>query len=186
MPESPAPASILVLGVGNPLMGDDGAGPRVVELLLEGYRFPEHVTVLDAGTMGFALLAALREVDHALVVDSIRDTGHAPGTVVRLTPDQIAPSQIKHSMHDVALIDVLQAAELAGHAPQTVAIGVQITSLEEAVTRLTPAVESAVPVAAAAVLDELAALGVTPAEVPNSPVPAAIAAALARHRHADR
>ena len=45
MPET---ERILVMGVGNPLMRDDGAGPRVVELLLSAYRFPEHVEVIDA------------------------------------------------------------------------------------------------------------------------------------------
>lgn len=150
---------ILVMGVGNPLMRDDGVGPRVVEMLLAGYQFPDNVEVVDAGTMSFMILDLFREVDRLIIVDAVRDTGHPAGTVTKLTPEQIAPNQIRHSMHDVALIDVLQAAELLGSAPTAVAIGVQIDTIEDWVLELSDAVQAAVPIAAAAVLDELETLG---------------------------
>ena len=150
---------ILVMGVGNPLMRDDGIGPRVVELLLAGYRFPDNVEVVDAGTMSYMILDLLRGIDHLVIVDAVRETGHPAGTVMKMTPEEIAPNQVPHSMHDIALVDVLQAAELMGGAPPAVAIGVQIEAIEEWVLELSPAVEASVPIAAAAVLDELAALG---------------------------
>ena len=77
---------ILVLGVGNPLMGDDGIGPRVVELLLAGYSFPSSVDVVDAGTMSFMILDLVRNADQLIVVDAIQSTGRPAGTVVTLTP----------------------------------------------------------------------------------------------------
>lgn len=172
-------AQVLVLGVGNPLMADDGAGPAVIELLLSGYRFRDDVALLDAGTMGFAMLAPIRAARHLIVVDAVRGTAHPVGTVMRLTAEQIAPNQIKHSMHDVTLVEVLQGAELAGNAPETVAIGIQIERLEEAVLELTPAVALAIPIAAAAVLDELTALGVAPTPIEGSPAVAAIEDAVA-------
>jgi hydrogenase maturation protease len=153
---------ILVMGVGNPLMRDEGAGPRVVEVLREGFVFPDHVEVVDAGTMGFTILDLLRDVDHLIVVDAIKDTGHDAGTVMILTPDEISPNQVMHSLHDTALIDVLQAAELMSGAPETVAVGIQIESIEEWVLELSEAVEQAIPIAAAAVIDQLNRLGVTP------------------------
>lgn len=171
---------ILVLGVGNPLMGDDGIGPRVVDLLQLGYEFAENVELLDAGTMSFSILNLIREADHLIVVDAVRNTGHPAGTVMRLTPEQIAPNQIRHSMHDVALIDVLEAVELMGHAPSAVAIAVQIADMEEAVLELSAGVEAAVPIAAAATLDELAALG-APAVVSNKDVHERVTAAMASY-----
>lgn len=150
---------ILVMGVGNPLMRDDGVGPRVIELLLAGYRFPDNVEVIDAGTMSYMILDLLRDIDRLVIIDAVRETGHPPGTVMKMTPEEIAPNQVPHSMHDIALVDVLQAAELMGSAPTSVAVGVQIDTVEEWVLELSPAVEAAVPIAAAAVLDELAALG---------------------------
>jgi hydrogenase maturation protease len=159
---------ILVLGVGNPLMRDDGVGPRVVELLLAGYRFPDNVEVVDAGTMSYMILDMLRDIDQLIIIDAVRETGFPAGTVTKMTPEEIAPNQMPHSMHDIALVNVLQAAELMGNAPPAVAIAIQIDTIEEWVLELSPECEAAVPIAAAAVLDELAALG-SPG-VPNDDV----------------
>ena len=169
---------ILVMGVGNPLMRDDGVGPRVIELLLAGFRFPDNTELVDAGTMSYMILDLLRDIDRLIVVDAIKETGHAPGTVMKLTPEEIAPNQVRHSMHDVALVDVLQAAELMGSAPETVAIGVQIDAIEEWVLELSEPVQAALPVAAAAVLAELSALGVTGTPKEGGDPDAAIIAAL--------
>lgn len=169
---------ILVLGVGNPLMRDDGVGPRVVELLLAGYRFPQNVEVVDAGTMSFMILDLLRGLDRLIVVDAVQNTGHPPGTVTTLTPEEIAPNQVKHSLHDTRLVDVLAAADLIGSAPQTVAVGVQVQTIEDWVLELTPAVEAAIPIAAAAVLDQLRALGVEAVPNETTDVHAQIIAAL--------
>lgn len=159
--EAEAPR-ILVLGIGNPLMRDDGFGPRVIELLRLGYRFPDNVHVLDAGTMSFAILNIITEADHMIVVDAVKDTDVPPGTVLRFTPEEMASNQLARSGHDLRLVDVLQAAALIGNAPDTVAIGVQIAEIAEFVLELSEAVERAVPIAAGAVLDELARLGIHP------------------------
>ncbi len=153
---------ILVMGVGNPLMRDEGIGPRVAELLLATYEFPGNIEIVDAGTMGYSILDMFRGVDHLIVVDAVRDTGHPPGTVLVLGPDDLADSQVMHSLHDVKLVDVLGAAALVDRAPQTVCIAVQIDSIEEWVLELSPACEAALPLAAGAVLDQLSALGFEP------------------------
>jgi hydrogenase maturation protease len=155
----------------------------VIDLLQAGYEFADNVSLLDAGTMSFAILNLIREADQLIVVDAVRETGHPAGTVMRLTPEQIAPNQVRHSMHDVALVDVLQAVELMGCAPSAVAIGVQIEAIEEAVLELSAAVEGAVPIAAAAVLDELSGLGVP--GIPNeSDVHARVVAAMTSYSRA--
>jgi hydrogenase maturation protease len=151
---------ILVMGVGNPLMRDEGAGPRTVELIMNAYEFPPNVEVVDCGTMGYTILDVLRGVDHLIVIDALRDPELEPGTVVRLEPDDFASSQVMHSLHDVRLPEVLQAAALIGHEPKTVAIGIQIESIEEWVLELSQPVAAALPRAVEAVLEELRALGV--------------------------
>jgi hydrogenase maturation protease len=169
---------ILVMGVGNPLMRDDGVGPRVVEMLLAGYRFPDNVEVVDAGTMSYMILDLFRDIDRLIIIDAVRETGHPAGTVTKMTPEEIAPNQMPHSMHDIALIDVLQAADLMGTAPLAVAIAVQIDTIEEWVLELSPACEAAVPIAAAAVLDELTSLGSPGVPNEDADVHAQIIAAL--------
>lgn len=168
----------LVLGVGNPLMRDDGVGPRVIEMLRSGFTFPQDVDVVDAGTMSFMILDLLREVDQLIIIDAVRDTGEAPGTVFRMTPEEIAPNQVPHSLHDMRLVDVLQAAELMGSMPNTIAFGVQIDTIEEWVLELSAPVGAAVPIAAAAVLEELKALGIEPLACDDTDVSAQIIGAL--------
>jgi len=109
---------ILVLGVGNVLQRDEGIGPRIVEEIERHYQLPLHVQVVDAGTMGLGMLYLLRDVDYLLVADAVRGTGHAPGTVLRISPEAFAPNQVIHSLHDMRLVDVLQAAQLIGIQPR--------------------------------------------------------------------
>jgi len=156
---------ILVMGVGNPLMRDDGAGPRVIEMLRAAYVFPDNVEVVDAGTLSYMILDLFRGIDELVLIDAMQGGDEKPGTVAVLTPEEIAPNQVKHSMHDVGIVDVLQAAELMGAAPHTVAIGIQIESIEQWVLELSEPVAAAVPLAAAAVLNALQSLGVEP--LPN-------------------
>jgi hydrogenase maturation protease len=151
---------IIVMGVGNPLMHDEGVGVRVIEELMSGFSFPDNVEIIDAGTMGMAILNLFQRCDYMLVVDAIDGTGEPAGTVVSLSPEDLAPNQILHSLHDLRLVDVLQAAELIGATPQADCIGVQIADMTEVAIGLTPAVERAVPAAVEAVLSILAARGV--------------------------
>lgn len=170
--------SILVMGVGNPLMRDDGIGPRVIELLRTGYTFPDNVEVVDAGTMSFMILDLLRGVDRLIIIDAVDNTEAVPGTVFRMTPEEIAPNQVAHSLHDLRLVDVLQAADLMGSTPETIAFGVQIEVIEEWVLELSPSVETAVPIVAGAVLEELQSMGIEPVACTDDDVHAQIIGAL--------
>ncbi|HEX9093822.1 MAG TPA: hydrogenase maturation protease [Coriobacteriia bacterium] len=151
---------ITVMGIGNPLMRDEGIGVRVVETLMTTLVFPDNVTLVDAGTMGMGILNLFRECDYLLVVDAIDGTGEPPGTVVRLSPEDLAPNQVMHSLHDVRFVDVLGAAEMMGHRPDADCVGVQIADMSVLEIGLTPAVEAAVPAAVEAVLRVLAERGV--------------------------
>lgn len=169
---------ILVMGVGNPLMRDDGIGPRIVEVLRAGFVFPPHVDVVDAGTLSYMILDMLRGIDALILVDAIQGTDDPPGTVVVMSPEEIAPNQVRHSMHDVGIVDVLQAASLIGRAPQTVVIGIRIESIEQWELELSDAVEASIPRAVEAVLTELAELGVRPARNEGADIHASILSAL--------
>lgn len=156
----PSEDRVLVMCVGNPLMRDDGAGPRVAEVLLEAFDFPPNVEVMDAGTMGFSILDVFRDIDQLIVVDAVKNTGHDAGTVVVLSPEDMAQSEIIRSAHDTQLIEVLKAAAMLGHVPKTICIGVQIERIEEWVLELSTPVAEAIPVACGAVIGRLRDLGV--------------------------
>jgi len=153
---------ITVMGIGNPLMRDEGIGVRVVEELMTAFEFPDNVTLVDAGTMGMTILNLFQDCDYMLVVDAIDGTGEEPGTVVRLSPEDLSPNQVMHSLHDVRLVDVMQTAMLMGLEPEVDCVGIQIEDMNELSIGLTPAVEAAVPDAIAAALTVLAERGITP------------------------
>lgn len=148
------------MGVGNPLMGDEGVGPRVVELLRSRYSIPGHVDVVDAGTMGFSILNMFQGFDDVIVVDAVDGTGHEPGTLLKLAPEDMAPNQIMHSLHDARLTDVLDAARLMGVEPAVECVGVQIERIVHWELELSPVVEDAIARAADAVVEMLAERGV--------------------------
>jgi hydrogenase maturation protease len=152
---------ITVMGIGNPLMRDEGIGIRVVEELMAAFEFPENVTLVDAGTMGMTIVNLFQDCDYMIVVDAIEGTGHEPGTVVRMSPEDLAPNQVMHSLHDVRLVDVLQMAMLMGIQPHVECIGIQIEDMGELSIGLTAALEAAVPAALEAVGTLLGERGIT-------------------------
>jgi hydrogenase maturation protease len=122
--------------------------------------FPDNVTLIDAGTMGMGILNLFRDCDYLLVIDAVDGTGEPAGTVVRMTPEDMAPNTIKHSMHDMRLVDVLEAAMLMGTRPEVDCIGIQILDMDGIAVGLTPDVEAAVPRAVEAALTVLAERGI--------------------------
>jgi len=156
------PERILVMGIGNVLMKDEGVGCVIAEELAARYEFPPNVEITDSGTMGMMILNLFREFDFILVVDAVDGTGYAPGTVVRLSPEDIAPNQVRHSLHDTRFVDVLEAAELIGVRPEAHCVGVQVQDMApaELTIGLSEPVLDAVDVAIDAVLTVLAERGV--------------------------
>ncbi|HEX9075633.1 MAG TPA: HyaD/HybD family hydrogenase maturation endopeptidase [Anaerolineae bacterium] len=150
----------LVLGLGNILLQDEGAGVRVVERLQAEYVFPNDVTVLDGGTLGLDLLHVLEESDRAVVVDAVR-SDKEPGALVRLRNAEI-PAFLgpKVSPHQVGLQDLLGLAQLRGHLPgEVILLGVQAGRLEPGLD-LSPAVAAQVEPLAAHVIEELVRWGI--------------------------
>lgn len=141
-------------------MSDDGVGVRVVQLLQERYRFPEKVTLLDGGTLGLDLLPKLEGVERLLVVDAV-ETGGAPGTLLRLSGDDIPLAlETKVSPHQMGLKDLLTVASLQGFDPAEMVLwGVQPECIEMGM-ELSPVVAEQVAQLTENVLTELANWGV--------------------------
>lgn len=133
--------SILILGVGNILLSDEGLGVRVVELLKENYIFPDNVKLLDGGTLGIDLLYFLEGIEKLIVVDAILG-GKAPGTLYKFSGAEVeAYFKGKVSAHEVGIQEVLGIAQLTGKYPkEVVVIGMEPQSLEISL-ELSPAVK---------------------------------------------
>ncbi|WP_294438819.1 hydrogenase maturation protease [uncultured Slackia sp.] len=153
---------IAIICVGNRLMLDDGAGPAVYDDLHENYRFPDNVSLIDAGCMTMDLLPVVKEYDYLVTVDAVDGTGEEPGTVFRFAPEDIAGHGVMQSLHDMRLIDLLNAAALLGFDARGMCFGVQVENMNPAVVTegLTPRVYDALPLLRDAVLAHLIELGV--------------------------
>ena len=115
----------VVIGLGNPLMGDDGVGLAVLDRLRSEWDLPD-VELVDGATWGLSLLPVIEDAERLLLVDAIVAHG-APGDLIELSRARL-PIYLsrKLSPHQVDLRDALAVAELRGRMPnEVVAIGVQ-------------------------------------------------------------
>lgn len=154
---------ILVLGVGNILLSDEGIGVRVIEALEQRYALPDSVDVLDGGTAGMELLEAMANRTHLIIVDAIVSRKSEPGEVLILRDDEVPVLfNNKISPHQLGLSDVLSALRFTGEFPGKITlVGVIPHSLEPNIG-LTPTVEASLEPALQAVLTALAESGMTP------------------------
>ena len=157
---SPGARKVLVLGLGNLVMSDDGVGVKVVQRLEREFRFPGQVDVMDGGTLGLDILPRLEGIEQLIVVDAV-ETGQSPGTLVRLAGDDIPLAlETRLSPHQMGLKDLLAVSNLMGHTPrEMVLVGIQPGSIRMG-TELTPEVELHVKTMIATVLGELQGWGI--------------------------
>ena len=151
--------SLLILGLGNVICGDDGVGVAAVERLARDYELPEGVQALDGGTLGLSLLAHVTGADDLLLVDAIR-TGAPPGTLVRLAGSDVAPAvRERLSVHQIGVADLLDALRLLDEVPRRlVLLGLEPATLELGLG-CSPAVAARIDDLVAAVAAEAEALG---------------------------
>ncbi len=123
--------NILVLGIGNILLSDEGAGVRAVEYLNAHYKIPPQLTLVDGGTMGLEILPYLEDKDCLIIVDAAA-LGKAPGYVSR---DELIDAGVffrnKISPHQLGLSEVLGAATLTGCLPgKIILLGIEPGKLD--------------------------------------------------------
>jgi hydrogenase maturation protease len=149
----------VVLGIGNIILSDEGAGVRAVEALAREYELPPEVQVIDGGTSGMEMIEDLSDLDLLVVLDVVL-TGAAPGTLVRIAGPQVPVFfRSKLSPHQIGLPDVLASLELLGAIPAEIIVhGVEPVSLALGL-EMTPPVAAAVPLLAERAVADLAARG---------------------------
>jgi len=115
----------LIIGIGNLLMGDEGVGIRIIEMLERRDDLPPSVMLLDGGTAGYALIDYMKGYDKIIILDAVKG-GKKPGSLYRLTSEDIIHRQdLKLFGHQIDLAEVLQLANRLGELPETVIIGVE-------------------------------------------------------------
>ncbi len=148
-------------------MGDEGVGVHAVRRLerdlAAGAPDLGPVTIVDGGTGGFHLLEYLTDYDPVILIDATMD-GRAPGTVTLLEPKYASDFPRALTAHDIGLRDLVESAMLTGGLPSIRLLTVSIDAIQAMQTRLSAAVEAAIP----EVIARVRAL------VPRSPVHATV------------
>jgi len=117
----------LVLGIGNTLLTDEGAGIHALNLFQSEYSRLPGITCLDGGTLSFTLAGWIEDC-HNLIVFDAAELQQPAGTVMAYVDSEMDGflGTCKRSVHEVGLLDLLDIARLTGHLPQRRAlIGIQ-------------------------------------------------------------
>ena len=144
----------VVLGLGNVLHADDGAGPHAIRRLRDDARVPADVSLVEGGTLGLELLPYVWDCSRLIVIDAV-DVGAVPGAVVRMTDEELNLLPGSSSVHQLGVSDLLVALRvLAERRPDVVLLGVQPGNTDWS-TELSAAVAGAMDALIEAAVGEL-------------------------------
>ncbi len=145
---------ILIIGIGNILMRDDGVGVRVIEKMRQ-MPIPADVEIIDGGVMGLNLLYYVEGRKKVIVIDSV-NIGKPPGTIYRFTENAlIEKKELLRSAHGVDFTDVIKTSEFLGTKPEEIIfIGIEPEDISEGM-ELSPKLQSRIPRIIELVMKEL-------------------------------
>lgn len=135
--------SILVMGVGNYLMGDEGIGVHLINEL-EKTNLPNYIDLLDGGTGGFLLLSCFEAYPTVIFVDATMD-GKPAGSISLIRPKFASDFPSALSVHDVGLKDMIEAVYLMDTVPDIHLFTVSIKQINPMTLELSPEVKNAIP-----------------------------------------
>jgi len=152
---------VLVLGIGNILLSDEGVGVHVVNRLQETFSIPDSVELIDGGTMGLDLMPYFEGRSHVFVVDAICSDGEKPGTIRRFSGNEVMTMLGERiSPHQIGLSDLLACTAVDTQLPENIVLfGIVPESLATSLD-LTPAIQDKVEELVALVRGELETAGI--------------------------
>ena len=146
----------LILGLGNPILGDDGVGPRVVELLRTLFDSTD-LTFKESCASGLDLLEEITGYHRLIIIDAIQTESGRVGQVRRLTLDNFTSSRLSGSPHSLDLATAVELGKkMGGQVPYQIDIfAVEVAEVNEFSESFTPEVEQAIPLVVDMVAKEL-------------------------------
>jgi hydrogenase maturation protease len=154
-------SEIVVVGIGNIIRADDGAGVHALRLVRDSARAPKSVNFIEGGTLGLELLSYLQNARRILLLDAV-ECGENPGTLFRIAGDQLQGMKGNWSVHQLGIADLLGALALIRKEPQDIVLlGIQPGSTAWS-TECSLAVHRALPALAEAALELLQAWAPNP------------------------
>jgi hydrogenase maturation protease len=135
--------SILILGVGNYLMGDEGIGVQTIQQMAT-IELPDYLDILDGGTGGFLLLSCFEAYSKVIFIDATMD-GKPEGTISLIRPKFASDFPSALSVHDVGLKDMIEAVYLMDQVPDIHLFTVSIEEISPMTVELSEKVKNAIP-----------------------------------------
>jgi len=150
---------ITILGIGNLLLKDEGAGIHVIEALKKE-QLPENVELIDGAASGFDLLPVVQGCDKLIVIDALK-TDDAPGAVYRFNPQDVDFKRDNNfSLHDIDFFQVLDISRKYKKLPQTIIIGIVPEEIGLGM-ELSDTLKKALPKLTSLVLEEIEVKNIT-------------------------
>lgn len=135
--------SILILGIGNYLMGDEGVGVHTANRLQQ-MELSTDIEIVDGGTGGFHLLRFFEEHEKVILIDATLDN-HVPGTIRLIEPKFANDFPRGMSTHDIGLRDMMTSLQLMDKMPHIYLFVVSIESIQQQGIELTSEIENCMP-----------------------------------------
>jgi len=153
--------NMLIGGIGNVLLGDDGIGPYIARLLNAYYQFEEGVEIADLGTPAFDLIDQISGKDAVILIDSIK-ADVEPGSVLLYRKAEIVCTRppVRVSPHSPALIETILSADMFGIGPRDLLLVGIVGKTYDSSCSLSALVTASIPQAIAEIFGELERLGV--------------------------
>jgi hydrogenase maturation protease len=148
----------VVIGLGNPIMSDDGVGIKVARMVREELGDRDDIFVTEAHSGGLRLMDRMVGFDRAIIVDAMKTGSEKPGTVSLFSISDFVTTKNTVSTHDTDLSTALETGRLCGlHLPKEITIfGIEADDVHTCSEEITTEVAKAVPVAAGRILNCLA------------------------------
>lgn len=146
--------SIMVVGIGNYILQDEGVGVHVINRLME-MDLPPQVSLVDGGTHSYDLVDFFCQADTVIVIDALK-AGGEPGTLYRAPLEELGLKAEDNctSLHQMHFIEAVQMVNLLGHHPQIIVFGVEPKVIDWGMD-LTPEVAARVPRLAELIKEEI-------------------------------
>ena len=150
----------LIIGLGNPILSDDGVGVRVAEEVQKRLPSDAPVDVTEVSVGGLTLMESMIGYNRVILIDAIQSAENNPGIIRRLTLEdlkEVSPTQHSASPHDTSLITALEMGHHMGlDLPDSIIIfAIEVENVLDFSEQLTPAVAAAIPEVTSAVLKEI-------------------------------
>ena len=152
----------LIVGLGNPILTDDGVGVKIAYLLENKLaELEQDITITEASVGGLRLMEMMIGYERVILIDAIKScNGNKPGSYHKMSLDDlrtISPTQHSASAHDTTLVTALEMGHKMGlPLPGDVSIyAVEVENIIDFSEEPTPCVATAIPIVADAVLEEI-------------------------------